>query len=215
MSLHCASQRPDNLRYSPWRAGLLTSLTVQTTAEADGLTLYEYTLTNDASSDEEVVGLSIYVNPASDLQEITAPNGWNSSYLPGDWFVGWDIDPLSTLLPGSSTTVSFKSLLSPISQTFDVTGFNDQTGDSTTNRGPILGPGVAVVPEPSSLTLLCIGSIAVAAARGCTPWQWMRIYCRSQGIPILAPEHSASRSLGLLALFWACLVREGRLHRSL
>ncbi len=153
----------------PVRGGLLTSLTVDVAPQPGGLTRYEYTLTNEATSDLSVFQFSLDVALNADLQLLSGPTGWDIIYNPGDSQVIWSSPDSSTdLLPGNGALFDISSAQGPSLHSYLIAGINEAIPDIETNSGWIAGPGVSSVPEPSALML---GSIGVLGLLG---YAWRR-----------------------------------------
>jgi hypothetical protein len=145
-------------------AGLVTSLTVNTSPEPGGLTLYSYTLSDLASSTLPAVEFTLSVSPTANLGAITGPSGWQITYQAGDSEVDFASPSDATdILPGSQGVFSFTSALTPVSTDYLIIGFDSSTITIDTNQGQIAGPATAV-PEPCSLHLLCLALVLPAAA---------------------------------------------------
>lgn len=138
------------------QADLLTSLTVVQTAEAGGLFRYAYTLTVDQSSDVSAGVFALEIPSEADLSSISGPTGWDIDYIPGLTAATWiSSAPTFDLSPGSSALFGFLSPLDVNQREYLVAGFGDT--DIFTSTGQIAGPGVTVVPEPSTLSLMGFG----------------------------------------------------------
>ncbi len=147
------------------KAGLITSPSVNTTAEPGGLTLYTYTLSNLDTSTLPAVEFILTVSPDANLGAISGPNGWQITYQAGDS----EIDVASPsdatdIQPGSQGIVSFTSVLPPVATDYLIIGFDSSTITIDTNQGAIAGPYTAV-PEPRSLPLLALALVLVMAVR--------------------------------------------------
>ncbi|QEH35196.1 hypothetical protein OJF2_37430 [Aquisphaera giovannonii] len=142
---------------TPARADFLATLDVATTPEAGGLTLYQYTLSVDPTSDQPAVLLILNVDAAADLTSISGPTGWEVDYVPGDTGVSWlSPGPDTDLQPGRSAVLSFLSPLGPGDQTYLAFGLG-----FASVTGSIAGPtAAAAVPEPPSLGLLVAPALA-------------------------------------------------------
>jgi hypothetical protein len=105
------------------RGAFLTILTVTTRTEPDGLTLYQYTLTNRQTSTFNANGLGIGVGEGANLRHISSPTGWDITYFPETTLVHWKSSGHSTdLLPGASVVFSFESTFRPSDQAYLVKG---------------------------------------------------------------------------------------------
>ena len=120
--------------------GFLTTLTVITTPEAGGLTLYSYTLTDQPTSTINAEVFILQVSSQANLQTITGPDTWDLAYNPGDSQVIWSSpDPSTDLLPGSSASFTLESSLPPILQDFQLFGADSSGtvfGSNPGNRCP-------------------------------------------------------------------------------
>ena len=153
------------LGWATARAEFITTLTASETPQPGGLTLYQYTLTNDPTSTLNAEGLAISVDANADLQSITGPTGWDISYLPGDTLVTWESSDISIqfIAPGDSAAFSFLSALGPAQQPYLVIGTDTLGIDFDSNFGDIASPAISSVPEPGSLVLSGLGALGVLA----------------------------------------------------
>ena len=130
-------------------AGFIVSLTVSTTPEPGGVTRYEYTLTNGASSSLPAVELQINVSADADLQSIVGPSGWDVTYGLGSTFIDWTSSSEATdLQPGDIAVFAFTSPLVPTSQQYLILGLDTSTLTSDTSVGQIAGPGTSPSRSP-------------------------------------------------------------------
>jgi PEP-CTERM motif len=146
---------------TPSKAGLITSVSSDVQDLGNGFK-YSYTVTNLASSDLPIAAFSLNVSADAGLTSIIAPLGFANIYSAGDSFIEFDSGDSSTDIPiGASGVFSFESTLGPTSQDYLVVGFNDFGFDI--NAGTTVGPGIAssAIPEPTSLTLLALGSLSL------------------------------------------------------
>jgi hypothetical protein len=145
------------------KADFLTSLTAQAIQEPSGQFAYTYSVTNLPNSTDTFGGFTVNVDPLALISGIEGPTGWDSSIDTSNNLVAWtSSSPSTDILPGLSGTFSFFSPLPPISQNFLAIGFSDAGIDF--NSGTTIGPGPLssnAVPEPTSLTLLALGSLSL------------------------------------------------------
>lgn len=152
-------------------AGLITSLSVEVSPGAGGQFRYDYTLTNESTSDLPVIGFALDIAATADLTNLIGPSGWNVSYSTGDTVISWESpDPSTDLLPGFGAVFSFLSPLEPGLSDYLILGLDENTGRFETNFGQIAGPGpsISTIPEPSSILLACIGLLGFI---GLTRWR--------------------------------------------
>src|SRR4051794_25176677 len=82
----------------------ITDLSVNISPEASGRYRYEYTLTNDPTSDRSVTSFTLDVASDADLQAVSGPVDWLVTYDPGNTFVLWESpDALFDLAPSATT----------------------------------------------------------------------------------------------------------------
>jgi len=152
---------------SPASADLITSLDVVVTPDPVGFR-YEYTLSNTASSDLSVVSFALSIVSESDLQSITAPMGWTTSYVAGDASIAWESpDVLFDIQPGGLGVFSFLSVLGPVASDYLIVGLDESVPRIEFNEGQIAGPGASAVPEPSTMALVICGMVVLGIARTC------------------------------------------------
>jgi hypothetical protein len=145
------------------RADLITDLSVTTTPESGGLTLYSYTLADLSTSTITASSFFVVVDTTANLSALSAPTGWDISYTAGDTAVGFTSpDPSLDIMPGFSGPFSFESLLTPVLVPYEVAGI-DPNFNYVVNTGVILG---ASVPEPSSAVLCTLGILGVLSFHG-------------------------------------------------
>lgn len=141
-------------------AAFVTSITPSVTPVPGGLFLYEYLVSNEATSDLPAISLTLTVASGADIQAITGPAGWTPSYSTGDTFITWEsMDATTDLLPGGAASFSFQSPLDPVLTDYLITGLDESAGAVDANTGQVLGPGPAAVPEPSSWFLLGVTTL--------------------------------------------------------
>jgi hypothetical protein len=86
--------------------GLHATLTVHTDRQADGTSLFEYTVTNLPSSELPVVSFGISIAEACRVGAITSPQGWRASYTPELPWIPWDAK--RGIVPGQEARFMFK-----------------------------------------------------------------------------------------------------------
>jgi len=144
----------------PAHAGLITDLLSSVTPQPSGLTLYQYTLTDDPGSTLPVVEFTLSVSTAADISSLAGPSGWQITYNAGDALVDWATFSADTVIqPGDSATFSFLSPLGPSQQDYSVLGLDPASFDVETNQGQTQSPGITAVPEPSALAMLGTGAL--------------------------------------------------------
>jgi hypothetical protein len=142
------------------RAGLVTVLAVDVTAEAGGLDEYDYALSVPQDSTLGASQLFLAVSTAADLTGVSAPGGWDVFYTPGDPDVSFlSSAPAMDIAPGTFGLFSLTSPVGPAAGDFLVRGLDDSSGTFDENLGTILTP--SAVPEPPGLLL---GAVGVALA---------------------------------------------------
>jgi PEP-CTERM motif len=94
------------------------------------------------------------------LATIGGPGGWDITYSAGDSLISWDsLSSASDLTPGANALFSFISPLAPGPQDFTALGSDASGTEFGSDQGVTQGP--TVVPEPSSLTLACLGVLGL------------------------------------------------------
>ncbi len=143
---------------APAQAGFQATVTV-TTAPFNSLTQYTYTVTDLATSTDNIGSFSLSVPADANLSLIAMPTGFLALYTPGDLTIEFDsTDPSFDITPGSFGMFHFLSPDKPGSTSFALTDYNN----FATFTGSVVGP--ASVPEPGSLILLVLGLPLAAAA---------------------------------------------------
>ncbi len=119
---------------------------------------YSYSVTNSTANDVLIVNLNNLPMVSGALTDLAAPMGFQTTFDPGNSNSSFGIASfLGDFTPGSTTTgFSFSSAFGPGTVGFDTLD-NNGTPLSGTTQGPSLGPGVAPVPEPSTLISLGAG----------------------------------------------------------
>lgn len=140
---------------APARADFVVTLTATVEHQASNTYLYEYDLSNLTQSDTPAINLNIEVAQDSNLQSISGPTGWDSSYMPGNTYISWATSNLQdAIAPGQSAIYSFLTFRAPNSGDYSILGFNSDTFTFDSSSGLIASPTVSSVPEPSSFILL-------------------------------------------------------------
>jgi len=144
-------------------ADFVTTVTSAQTTTPGGPLLYEYTLYNNASSDLSAANFTLFVDPHADLHSISQPLGWRDiGYTSGDGTITWESTGSSfDIHPGGSLVFSFTSILAPSLQDYVTTGISDSPPHLETDGGQIASPGVASIPEPTSMIPLGTGLAAI------------------------------------------------------
>src|SRR5262249_48761207 len=142
------------------RGGLITHVMVDITTQPNGEYDYLYTIADDAASTLPVVEFTLTVDPTASLESVSGPSEWLITYNTGGPLVDWS-SPSSAagIQPGGSATFEFISSLPPLTQAYLVLGVDDVNFIIDTNTGMIASPGVSSVPEPSAITLGCVGAL--------------------------------------------------------
>lgn len=160
-------------------ADFFVSVEGQATVDGTNGFRYVYTISNSIDSTVSAYAWSLLVSHDTDASDFGVPEEWSDSYFSGDYIIIWQCldvyssEPSYVILPGESRTFSFLSPLAPGQTTYNVTGLGAFGEDDPMLSGAVIGP-MQIVPEPSSLTLVCIGTIAVVASRGCSLRRWFR-----------------------------------------
>jgi hypothetical protein len=141
--------------------GLMMDLSVNITQEAGGLYEYDYALSVNQSRTLGGSQLFLAISTGADLSSVSAPNGWDIFYNPGDPDVSFlSSAPSSDIAPGGFGLFSVTSPAGPAASEFLVRGFDYNAGTSVDNVGTVLTP--SAVPEPSGLVLGLLGVACVA-----------------------------------------------------
>jgi len=145
---------------SAW-AGFVTSLSSSVTETTDHLYQYTYTLTGESQSTISAYSFALAVDDNANLQTITGPSDWSPSYSQGATTITWSTG--TGLAPGNSAIFSFISGEPPVSSSYQLIGFDPTNFQFYTNPGSTSSPGIASIPEPSSLILAAMGTICMIA----------------------------------------------------
>jgi hypothetical protein len=150
------------------RAGLVTVLAVDVNAEVGGLYEYDYALSVPQDSTLGASQLFLAVSTGADLNNVSAPIGWDVFYTPGDPDISFlSSGPSADIAPGTFGLFSLTSLVGPAANDYLIRGFDYNAGTFDENVGTVLT--ASAVPEPSGLVLGALGVAFVAAcSRGRT-----------------------------------------------
>jgi hypothetical protein len=138
------------------RADFITSLSTDVTPISGGLYQYTYNLTDTTQSTIAAFAFAVDVDQTANLGSIMTPAGWDVTYNTGDLVITWSTG-FSPIEPGGSAAFSFESIESPVNALYQATGFDPVFFQFYGNSGTTVSPGVASVPEPTSVVLLASG----------------------------------------------------------
>jgi hypothetical protein len=116
---------------------------------------YDYSISNGTADDLAV--LDIAVTPGVTIQDLTAPNGFDTAFDSGLGLVSF-LENTASFGPAPLSGFIFDSPVAPAATTFTATLFDPNTLDVSTVSGSTQGP---VVPEPSELAPCALAGAAL------------------------------------------------------
>ena len=146
---------------TPARGAFLATVSATVTNEPGALYFYNYTVSTASASTGSTSDFSLNVNAAANLTGIAAPSGFDIFYVTGGTTLEFQSsDPSTDIMPGTTGSFSFTSVVGPASGTDVLRNIDDVGGTFTDLAGTVLAP----VPEPASLVLYGVGAAALILA---------------------------------------------------